>query len=65
MKNDITEQLETIIDSHSLSHVVAGLILICEQKAEHLRTNWQDDSMAKTWDRDARLLDRILTRLGN
>lgn len=58
MSDDITTTLEAMIDRHGLTHVVVGLSLICSDKAEHIRLNWQDRTTAKMWDADARTLDR-------
>lgn len=55
---DITNELEALIDRHSLAHVVTGLSLICSEKAEHLRSNWQDKTAAKAWDADAKTLEK-------
>ena len=55
---DITTELEEMIDRHGLTHVVTGLSLICSEKAEHLRVNWQDRVSAKVWDADAKTLDK-------
>lgn len=50
-KIDITETLESLIDKHGLLHVITALDLICSEKAEHIRANWQDKITAKTWDK--------------
>lgn len=39
---DITATLEAMIDQHGLLRVVTSLSLICSEKAEHIRDNWQD-----------------------
>lgn len=65
MKQDIAEGLETMIDRSSLLHVVSGLVLICTEKAQHIREHWQDETAAKSWDHDARLLEKILGKLDN
>lgn len=54
--DDITAELEAMIDKHGLLHVVTGLELICREKAEHIRVNWQDRGLARLWDRAARQL---------
>lgn len=54
---NVTEILEGLIDRHGLTYVVAGLSLICAEKAEHLRVNWQDKTRAEAWDADSRTLD--------
>jgi len=43
--------LEQMIDRTSLAAVLDALALTCAEKAEHVRCNWQDDRLAKTWDR--------------
>ena len=58
MKQDITIDLEEMIDRHGLTHVVIGLSLVCSEKAEHLRVNWQDRTSAKVWDADAKTLEK-------
>lgn len=55
-KEDITEALEAMIDRHGLLHVITGLGLVCGEKAEHIRQNWQDSSTAKAWDGEANRL---------
>lgn len=62
---DITETLEAMIDKHGLLHVVTGLELICREKADHIRTNWQDKQTARVWDIAARHLDHAAHRLPN
>ena len=53
MKNieDISSQLEAILDSSKLSTVVQALGEICFAKAEHLQSNWQDRELAHIWER--------------
>lgn len=50
--------LEAMIDRNGLTHVVNTLAVICMEKAEHLRHNWQDLTSAKAWDADGRTLDK-------
>jgi len=52
MKNieDITSELEAILDSSKLDRVVYALGEICWAKAEHLRSNWQDEELARRWE---------------
>lgn len=48
---NITETLESLIDQTSLLDVLVGLELVCAEKAKHVRINWQDEALAKLWDR--------------
>jgi hypothetical protein len=50
-----TEMLEELIDKHGLQHVLVGLELVCSEKAEHIRMNWQDQITAKPWDAAAKV----------
>lgn len=50
-KPNVTEELEALIDATSLLDVLTGLELVCSEKAEHVRSNWQDKALAKLWDR--------------
>jgi hypothetical protein len=50
--------LEAMIDSESLARVLENLETVCLEKAEHLRTNWQDEAAAKSWESLALRIDR-------
>lgn len=54
------ETLETMIDKTNIHKVIEGLIDICDDKAEHIRTNWQDENQAKEWERVAKSLLRVM-----
>lgn len=59
------DQLEKLMDIYSLAEVVSNLQTICHEKAEHLRTNWNDEAAAKDWDRGAAILGTTETKLIN
>jgi hypothetical protein len=63
MNEDITIDLEAMIDKHGLVHVLTGLACVCREKADHLRTNWQDKTSARQWDRDAKACDIAATKI--
>ena len=50
--------LEQVIDDCGLLETVLALSLICEEKAIHLESNWQDARAAALWRRAAKILDR-------
>jgi len=41
--------LESMIDSNSLASVLEAISEICNAKEEHIRSNWQDLSLARYW----------------
>ena len=53
-----TDALERIVDLHGLRSTLDMLANICAEKAEHLRTNWQDEEAAKDWNRAYTLMLR-------
>jgi hypothetical protein len=55
----LSQQLERFVDSHTLATVIDNLAEVCRDKAEHLRSNWQDEQAAKSWERDGIKLDRL------
>lgn len=55
----IVETLEPLVDKHGMTHVLAGLALMCFEKAEHLRVNWQDIPSAKTWERAGKRVEEL------
>jgi len=48
--------LEKLIDEHGMVAVLVCLQDICNGKADHLRTNRQDEVSAKVWEYGARLI---------
>jgi hypothetical protein len=62
MDNQVTEfsiTLESFIDTAGLAATLEVLVEICHGKADHLRSNWQDERAAKDWERVARGLGKI------
>lgn len=56
--NEAKDTLESIVDQFSTSTVINMLSEIAGEKAEHIRENWQDEGLAKQWERLAKVLDR-------
>ena len=51
MTQEDRDIIERLIDWHGLDNVVDALADICAEKADHIRSNWQDMETAKHWDR--------------
>jgi hypothetical protein len=51
-------KLEQVIDSCGLLETVLAVALICEAKALHIESAWQDKLLAKSWQRAAEVLHR-------
>lgn len=47
--------LELLIDRNGLSDLLHAIAEIATAKAEHVRTNWQDEATASHWDKAATL----------
>jgi hypothetical protein len=50
-------KLEQLIDRSSLAMVLLVISEICHDKAEHIRTNWQDAPLARLWEFAAHRID--------
>jgi hypothetical protein len=57
--------IESLVDKYGLERIVAGLALLCFEKAEHVRSNWQDVTGARGWDADGKRLETVAMRLDN
>jgi hypothetical protein len=60
---DLERSLEELVDKHGLTMVIDVLVNVCDDKAEHLRSNWQDGAQAKSWDKCAKILDKASASL--
>ena len=63
MTNARMADLEELIDSHGLASVLNELAMICCEKAEHVRSIWQDEPLAAGWDKSSDLLISLAIRL--
>lgn len=50
--------LEQMIDRHGLAEIIDAIGDICAAKAQHVRENWQDESIASQWDKAGRAMIR-------
>jgi len=50
-RNEMKFQLEEMIDQSSLNDLLEMLAEVCHEKADHLRSNWQDEAAARDWER--------------
>ncbi len=55
------DHLEAFVDTIGLSMILSDLSEIASEKAEHVRSNWQDHTLAQLWDRAAHRLDTAST----
>jgi hypothetical protein len=60
---ELADELESMIDGSSLATVLEALSQVFFEKVEHLRSNWQDETAAKCWDKAGRAIDRIIPKL--
>ena len=56
---DMQDNLETLIDKTSANFVLNCIVQIAHDKADHLRTNWQDENSAKQWEKLASKLETL------
>ena len=59
LTNQAREMLESMIDHWSLAEVVEALAHIAAEKGEHVRTTWQDDELAASWDNAGEALGQL------
>jgi hypothetical protein len=62
---DDMPKLEAMVDRHGLYSVLAMLSDICGEKAEHLRSNWQDRSSAQNWGKAIAAIDVAASKVDN
>lgn len=53
------QQIEMLMDVLGVNGMVDAMEGICLLKAAHVRENWQDETLAKAWELNARRLDSI------
>ena len=63
MHDGMLDALESLIDKHGMVNIMLGLVHITDEKAEHVRCNWQDQVLANAWRKVSAAL--ISKRLSN
>ena len=43
-------KIEEMIDEKGIETLAENIALICSEKADHIRENWQDENLAEKWD---------------
>jgi hypothetical protein len=59
MHKEYMEILESLVDKLTLSAILEMLERICHKKSENSRIHWQDEKMAKLWEKAARQIEQI------
>lgn len=59
------DHLESVIDEIGLSALLNEIAEIAREKADHLRSNWQDETSAKLWDKDADRIEKVSAKLNS
>ena len=53
-RNELIDKLEIeFVDKYGLADTLDLLAEICSGKADHLRSNWQDEQTGESWDNAA------------
>jgi len=47
--DEMLEDLEGLIDKHGMAKIMLGLVHITDEKAEHVKCNWEDLVLADAW----------------
>lgn len=57
---EIAKQIDDWVghDPDSVEHILDGLFDAVNNTADHLRSNWQDEGAAKSWERIASAIDK-------
>jgi len=59
VEKDRAGQMEQLVDSLGMIDFLEILEGICYEKSDHIRTNWQDEELAKCWERNAKTLSKV------
>lgn len=57
------DHMESLVDSDGVVGVLALLGAVCDDKANHIRENWQDEGLAKEWERAGTAIGFLVRKL--
>ncbi len=58
---DAKEMIEKLIDIYGVTRFMELTICVVEDKADHIRSNWQDAHLADKWTKFALRCDKLVT----
>lgn len=64
-KNEAEYSLEEIIDAIGLKETFQAMAKICLEKADHIRSSYDDKTLAKSWEHDSKVIDKIILKINN
>ena len=44
------EIIEGLIDTRGTHNILEAIRKVCDAKADHVRENWQDEALARSWE---------------
>lgn len=56
-------QVERLIDNCSVADVLIMIGDICNEKAAHIQSNWQDEALAVRWNKAGRIVKSVVSKL--
>lgn len=59
----LQHEVEALLDCHPIDEIIAAIAEVCDHKADHVMTNWQDKYLAKLWRRNAIALNQVQAKL--
>jgi hypothetical protein len=59
MNQEDCDELESLVDKNGLSGTLQALAQICSEKADHIRSSYDDDETADLWEEVADDLNDI------
>lgn len=62
MGTPLMQELEPLIDRHGLHGVLESLSQICYLKSAHVAESWQDNELARLWERSAKYIGNTAMR---
>ena len=61
----LTDAVESLVDSTNVKAVLSALATVCEDKATHVADTWQDLRLAREWNRAAKCINDCANRVPN
>jgi hypothetical protein len=55
--------LAAIIDQTSVSQLLSAIAGICDEKADHIRSSYQDEKLAKRWEHKRQLINNVAEKV--
>lgn len=62
-QSDLENEIEKLVDASSVQSIIEALAVVCYEKAEHIRSSYNDKPLARQWEKNGNLVIKLSSKI--